>query len=73
MSEYQLFLQERDRIDFFIQNGFTIKSVTETLSGSFVDFINEQSEERETVTLHVATAEGRKYFSVKVVEQQRGA
>jgi hypothetical protein len=73
MSEYQLFLQERDRIDFFIQNGFTIKSVTETLSGSFVDFMNVQSEERETVTLHVVTAEGRKYFSVKVVEQQRGA
>jgi hypothetical protein len=73
VSDYQLFLQERDRMDFFIQKGFVIKSVTESLSGSFVDFVNEQSEERETVTLHVSTAEGRKYFSVKIVEQQKGA
>jgi hypothetical protein len=73
VSDYQLFLQERDRIDFFFQKGFVIKNVTESLSGSFVDFVNEQSEERETVTLHVATAEGRKYFSVKIVEQQKRA
>ncbi|MCM3601402.1 hypothetical protein M3175_11715 [Robertmurraya korlensis] len=73
MSEYQQFLQEREKVDFFIQKGFTIKSVTETLSGSFVDFVNEQSEEKETVTLHVATAEGRKYFSVMIIKQQKGA
>lgn len=73
MSEYQQYLQERDKIDFFIQKGFTIKSVTETLNGSYVDFVNEQTEEKETVTLHVATAEGRKYFSVMVLKQQKGA
>jgi len=73
MSEYQQFLQEREKIDFFIQKGFKIKSVTETLSGSFVDFVNEQSEEKETFTLHVSTAEGRKYFSVMIIEQQKGA
>ncbi|WP_066049208.1 hypothetical protein [Robertmurraya korlensis] len=73
MSEYQQYLQERDKIDFFIQKGFTIKSVTETLNGSFVDFVNEQTEEKERVTLHVATAEGRKYFSVMILKQQKGA
>jgi transcription antitermination factor NusA-like protein len=73
MSEYQQYLQERDKIDFFTQKGFTIQRVTETLNGSFVDFVNEQSEEKETVTLHVATAEGRKYFSVMILKRQKGA
>ena len=67
MSDYQQFLQERDQIDVFLQKGYKIKSVKENLSGAFVDF--EKSENVETV--HVLTAEGRKYFSVKLIQQQK--
>ena len=67
MSDYQQFLQERDQIDFLLQKGYKIKKVTENLSGAIVDF--EKSEDTET--LHILTAEARKYLSVKVIQQQK--
>lgn len=68
MSEYQEFLQERDRIDFLIQQGYRIMNVTENLNGAFVDF-----EKNETVneTLQILTPDARKYFSVLLLKQQR--
>jgi len=69
MSDYQQFLQERDRIDFLLQKGYKIKQVKENLNGALVDF--EKGEHTET--LHLATAEGRKYISVKVIQQQKAA
>jgi hypothetical protein len=68
MSDYQQFLQERDRIDFLIQKGYKIKCITENLSGAFVEFENLQNENSKE-TLHILTAEARKYFSVKVIQQ----
>ena len=38
MSEYQEFLQERDRIDYLVQMGYKIKTITENLSGAIVEF-----------------------------------
>lgn len=73
MSEYQQFLQERDRIDFLIQNGYKMKSIIENLSGAFVNFKksdNPEAEEKKE-TLHIVTPEGRKYFSVKLIQQQK--
>ncbi len=68
MSDYQQFLQERDRIDFLIDKGYRIKSVVENLSGATVEFENgTEAYER----LHVLTANGRKYFSSLLVTQQR--
>lgn len=73
MSEYQEFLQERDRIDFLIQKGYKITNITENLSGGFVHF--EKSEDHQAdskkETLHILTAEARKYFSVMVLQQQK--
>lgn len=67
MSDYQQFLQERDQIDFFLQKGYRIKYVTENLSGAIVDF--EKGEQIETVK--ILTAEGRKYFSLAIILQQK--
>lgn len=61
MSEYQEFLNERDKIDFLIQKGFKIEKVTENLSGAFVVF--KHSENKRSATLHIQTANARKYFS----------
>ncbi|WP_099364598.1 hypothetical protein [Fredinandcohnia onubensis] len=67
MSGYQVFLQERDKVDYFFQKGYKITSVIENLSGAFVDF--EKKDEKET--LHIITPEGRKYFAVMLIKQQK--
>jgi hypothetical protein len=61
MSDYQVFLSERDKIDFLIQKGFKIEKITENLSGAFVLF--KHTENKRSATLHVKTANARKYFS----------
>jgi predicted GNAT superfamily acetyltransferase len=61
MSEYQEFLNERDKIDFLLQKGFNIEKVKENLSGAFVLF--KHSENNRSATLHIKTANARKYFS----------
>jgi hypothetical protein len=67
MSEFQQFLQERDHIDFLLQQGYKIKRVKENLSGALVEFKKGNDME----ALHLLTAEGRKYVSVKVIQQQQ--
>ncbi|RLQ95511.1 hypothetical protein [Falsibacillus albus] len=64
MSDHQEFLAERDHIDVLIDQGYKIKSVQENLSGAFVAFENKN---KDTKTLHVKTANGRKYFSNIIV------
>jgi hypothetical protein len=66
MSEYQDFLNERDKIDYLIQKGYKIKSINENLSGAFVDFQKDDVIE----TLHILTPDARKYFSVLLIKQQ---
>ncbi len=72
MSDYQRFLQERERIDFFLEKGYRIAKVTEDLNGALIDFekLNTKADEAVTETLHISTANARKYFTVKLIEQQ---
>lgn len=70
MSEYTQFVVERDRIDELIEKGFTIHWVKENLSGAFVEF---RTPDGEVETLHVKTAEGRKYFSNLFIKQKMNA
>jgi len=70
MSEYQVFLQERNRIDFLIEKGFKITNVVENLNGSYVEF-EKNGEDDEKEVLHIATPEGRKYFTVILIQQQK--
>ncbi|WP_335870863.1 hypothetical protein [Bacillus sp. 2205SS5-2] len=59
MSTYREFIVERERIDYLIEQGYQITHVTENLSGAYVSFSNGTEEE----TLHLKTADARKYFS----------
>lgn len=68
MSDYQQYLQERDRIDYLYQKGYKIANIQENLEGALVEF---QKTEEEKEILHILTAEGRKYFSVKVIQQNQ--
>ncbi|MBU8878400.1 hypothetical protein BGM26_05280 [Bacillus sp. FJAT-29790] len=70
MSDHQQFLDERDRIDFLIQKGYLINKVNENLDGAFVDFTH--LEEKKTETVRIGTANGRKYFSTLLFQQQKG-
>jgi hypothetical protein len=71
LSNYQQFLNEREKIDLLIQKGYRIKYVNENLSGAFVEFENKSQEEKRNVTHHVLTADARKYFSVILIKQQK--
>ena len=73
MSEYSLFLREKEQIDLFFQKGFKIRNVTENLNGAMVVFVkNKDANEAEIIeTLPVTTANARKYFSVKLIQQQQ--
>jgi hypothetical protein len=72
MSDYQQFLQEQGQIDLFFQKGFKIRSVTENLNGTIVEFVKKiPDNEAEIIkTLQISTANARKYFSVKLIQQQ---
>lgn len=69
MSEYKIFIQERNRIDHLVQQGYKITSVIENLNGSFVDFDKGTEDEQET--LRIITPQGRKYFAVVLIRQQQ--
>jgi hypothetical protein len=68
MSDYQFFLHERDKIDFYIGKGFRILQVKEDLDGAVILFDNPVSGIQETI--HIGTADARKYFSGLLIQQK---
>ncbi|ULT58921.1 hypothetical protein L1999_10500 [Neobacillus drentensis] len=71
MSDYQQYLKERDLVDYYLQKGYLIKNSTENLSGAFVLFEKKNSNgEMERETIQLLTPAARKYFSVRVIQQQ---
>lgn len=65
MSEYNNFLEEKNKIDHFFDQGYQMQSLFENLSGTFVEFsLNE-----ENVQLQLVTPEGRKYIASKLISQ----
>lgn len=74
VSSYKQFIDERDKIDYFIYQGYQITSVTEDLNGDCVQFELQSKDEkinREKKTLHISNADARKYFSTIMMKQQR--
>ncbi|RFU64936.1 hypothetical protein [Peribacillus glennii] len=69
MSDYQEYLAEREQIDLLIGEGYQIEHVTENLSGAFVDFKSKKAGDMKQ--LHIKTADGRKYFSVILINRNR--
>ena len=72
MSDYTQYLEERKRIDSYLEQGYTIKSVVENLNGAYVEFNKDKhtQDPYEKEILHIITPDARKYFSVKLIEQQ---
>ncbi|SFF96523.1 hypothetical protein SAMN05216353_11634 [Halobacillus alkaliphilus] len=73
MSTYQEFEIEREKIDFLLEKGYTIKGVTENLSGAFVEFEYQGNnpDKSKKERLHILHPDARKYFSTILVQQQR--
>ncbi|QDZ78666.1 hypothetical protein [Priestia megaterium] len=69
MSSYHEYMAEREKIDFLLQKGFKITAVTENLSGAFVTFEHTENNQIEQETLHILTADARKYFSSVLIQQ----
>lgn len=73
MSSHQEFLEEKDKIDYLLQQGYYIKTVRENLSGAFVEFelkIPDPSGKKDaTQILHIKNADARKYFSSLLMKQ----
>ncbi|WP_257350922.1 hypothetical protein [Pseudalkalibacillus decolorationis] len=67
MSDYKEYMSEREHIDYLSVKGFVIKEMHENLSGAFVTF--EGSKDKNE-TLHIKTAEGRKYVSNLFIKQR---
>jgi hypothetical protein len=67
MSDYQQFLDERDKIDYLIQKGYRISGVKEHLNGSTVDFLHPKGNVIET--LQIGTVNARKYFASLLLKQ----
>lgn len=73
LSDYQQYITEKDKIDFFINKGFRIKDVEENLEGSFL--VLEMKDGHKNIlheeTLHIKHADSRKYFASLLIKQQR--
>ncbi|MEH7479838.1 hypothetical protein V7157_01780 [Neobacillus drentensis] len=67
MSDYQQFLDERDKIDFLFQKGYRINGVKEHLNGATVEFLHPKGNVFET--LLIGTANARKYFTNLLLKQ----
>jgi hypothetical protein len=67
MSDHQQFLNEKEKVNFLLQKGYKIQSINENLNGSYVDFVHPNDKKKET--LHIQTANGRKYFSSILIKQ----
>jgi hypothetical protein len=72
MSEYQLFVEEKQKMDAYISQGYLISNVKEDLSGGFFEFTPPHNS-GEKVTLHIHTANARKYFFTLLIKQQMNA
>jgi hypothetical protein len=72
MSEYQLFVEEKQKIDTFISKGYLISNVKEDLAGGFFEFTPPNNSD-EKVTLHINSANARKYFFTLLIKQQMKA
>lgn len=60
MSEYKEFLEEKNKVDHYFDEGYEILHIKETLSGMFIEFT---SPKEKSATLLLTTAEARKYIA----------
>jgi len=70
MSSFKEFALEKEKVDSYQDRGYKISHVTESLDGAHVEFVHQENGE-DKQTLLLETADGRKYLSSIVFEQQQ--
>jgi hypothetical protein len=70
MSLYGEVLEEKNKFDHYLQQGFVIHAVREDLSGAWIEL---RSSDDAQVTLHILTAEARIHLSNQLLKQMRNA
>jgi hypothetical protein len=72
MSFYDEVLEEKNRMDHYLKQGYVISAVKEDLSGAVMQLTSTQ-DPQEQVTLHILTAEARIHLANQLVKQSRSA
>jgi hypothetical protein len=67
MPAYEQYLTEKNKIDGYINQQYLIANFKENLSGAWVDLEHPGGEK---ATLHLLTADARKYASSLLIKQQ---
>jgi len=69
LSNYDVFLTEKLRIDDLVKNGYVITGTQGTLDGDIVEFKNKaKTSKKETILL--TNPDSRKYFTILYMKQQ---
>ncbi|MGP7818184.1 hypothetical protein [Niallia sp. 01092] len=71
MSAYKEFLEEKEKLDKLVSEGYRISGINENLSGAFLKFERLDSKGTEKKEISIFTADARKHFSAILIEQQR--
>lgn len=66
MSEHAQFILEKQKLDGYVAQQFKIVGVKEDLSGAWLQFEHPGG---ETATLHLKTANARKYYATLLIRQ----
>jgi hypothetical protein len=72
MSFYDEVLEEKNKIDRHLRQGFVISAVKEDLSGAWME-LTPPDDTQEQVTLLILTAEARTHLANQLLKQLRGA
>jgi hypothetical protein len=70
MSFYDEVLEEKNKLDHFLEQGFVFHAVREDLSGTWIEL---RSTDDMHVTLQFLTAEARIHLANQLVKQLRSA
>lgn len=70
MSNYDVFLTEKLRIDDLVKNGYVITGTQGTLDGDIVEFENKAKTSKKEIIL-LTTPDSRKYFTILYMKQQK--
>lgn len=68
MSEYDEFAAEKKQIDEYMDKGYSIIGVKEDLNGDWLELEAPADSAGETVTLHIGTANARKYWTTLLMK-----
>ncbi|MBD0380245.1 hypothetical protein [Paenibacillus sedimenti] len=67
MSDHEQFMHEKKKLDDFVSQKFKIVGVKEDLNGAWLDLEHPGG---ETASLHLETANARKYFAALLIRQE---